>query len=58
MRDRLREIRTKIKMNLGLCCTKGCYHKATSIIEIREINVKRTLCEKHRKNLEKVLKQA
>lgn len=37
----------KLKENLGLCSVKGCYRKAVADVEIKVINHKGCLCEKH-----------
>lgn len=53
MKDRLIVLNAAIKTKLGLCCSKGCFHKAVADVSLPQVNVKRGLCNKHLKELRK-----
>lgn len=36
-----------LKNKLGLCCSKGCYHRAKKNVNLEAFNLKRKLCNKH-----------
>ena len=49
----MKSILRKIKGLLGFCQYNGCWKRHKYQIEIKQIKVKRCLCEKHTKDLAK-----
>ena len=47
MKDRINAIIADVKTKLGVCCYKGCFHRAVVDVEFPQINVKRGMCKKH-----------
>ena len=43
MKDRINAIIADVKTKLGVCCYKGCFHRAVVDVEFPQINVKRKL---------------
>lgn len=55
MKDKLIVLNEAIKTKLGLCCSKGCFHRAVVDVNLPQVNIKRCLCDKHLKKLQKKL---
>lgn len=55
MKDKINVAIGTIKNKLGICCCTGCFHKSVAHIELPQVNVKRELCDKHLKELQKEL---
>ncbi|MBC2456147.1 hypothetical protein [Clostridium beijerinckii] len=54
MNEKLNALSAKIKNKVGLCCSKGCFHRATVNVTFPQINVTRGLCDKHLLELQKM----
>ncbi|NFG59681.1 hypothetical protein FC778_13445 [Clostridium botulinum] len=54
MRNKLIAWNVAIKTKLGLCCSKGCFHRAVVDVNLPQVNVKRCLCDKYLRNCRKI----